>query len=286
MNQETTTLLIVPPNDEEAYLIAELGDRLGYRVHRSSQPHGARLEEEPGILEVVKESGVDVVVIVEMPGPDMEEKMRRLGKAVVVIDHHNYTDLERAYALDGSVLPSSLEQFLQFAGITDEQLEAWGYEVDLVRGIGLWDANYLWGVLEAGYTKDRVEAVIAFKDTLAKQVGAPDVDPINQQEAERVFAQREAFGAYFVVTSTHPTARIRSSLSRLFATTYWKRTPMILSERSGSRIYVQETDRAKDLFHHFGGFTFGSDCNWGYDNETELDQVTLAEVKEFLGEQR
>ena len=276
------TLLIVPPNDEEAYLIAELGEKKGFQVYRSAQPHGARLEREPRVLQLVKASGASTVIVVELPGPEVEEQILAMGKHLVLIDHHNYADLERAYAPDGSVLPSSLEQFLKVADINDAHLRRWGYEPDLVRGIGLWDANYLWGVLDAGYSKDRVEAVVTFKDQLAEKAGSAEADPVNQEEAQRAFDDREKFGDYFVVVSRHPSARIRSSLSRLFATTYWKRTPTIISERSGERIYVQETDRAKDLFHQFGGFTFGSDCNWGYDNETETDQVSLSDVKSYL----
>ncbi len=277
------TLLIVPPNDEEAYLIAELGERKGYRVHRSSQPHGARLDREPHLLSVVKESGADTVMIVEMPGVEIEEKIRAMGKHLVIIDHHNYADVERAYAPDGSTLPSSLEQFLSYAGIEDVHLRRFGYEPDLVRGVGLWDAGYIWGVMEAGYSKERALEVAAFKDELAEKVGAAEADPVNQREAKRAFEDREKFEDYFVVVSAHPTARIRSSLSRLFAFTYWKPIPAIISERGGERLYVQETDRALDLFHRFGGFTFGTDRNWGYDNEIENEKVALGEVKAFLG---
>lgn len=280
------TLLIVPPNDEEAYLIAELSERKGYRVHRSNQPHGARLEREPDVLRIVKDSGAATVIIVEMPGPEIEEKIRAMGKHLVVIDHHNYAELERAYAPDGSVLPSSLEQFLRVAGIEDTHLKRFGYKPDLVRGIGLWDAGYIWGVMSAGYSKERALQVAAYKDELAEKVGAAEADPVNRQEARRAFEDREKFSAkggdYFVVTSSHPTARIRSNLSRLFAFMYWKPTPLIISERGGERLYVQETDRALDLFYHFGGFTFGTDRNWGYENEAEKEKVTLGEVKEFL----
>ncbi|HBL39539.1 TPA: hypothetical protein DDZ10_02600 [Candidatus Uhrbacteria bacterium] len=264
-------------------MIAELALRKGYQVHRSSQPHGARLEREPRILERVKDYGASTVIVVEMPGPETEEAIRAMGKHLVVIDHHNYTDLERAHAPDGSTLPSSLEQFLAYAGIEEVHLRRWGYEPDLVRGIGLWDAGYIWGVMAAGYSRERALEVAAFKDELAEKVGAAEADPVNRAEAERVFQDREKFGSYFVVVSLHPTARIRSSLSRLFAFTYWKPMTVIISERAGERLYVQETDRALDLFHCFGGFTFGTDRNWGYDNETEEEKVTLGQVKEFLG---
>lgn len=276
------TLLIVPPNDEEAYLIAELGEKKGFQIYRSVQAHGARLERETGLMDRIIASQALRVIIVELPGPEVEEKIRTTGRDVVIIDHHNYADIERAYGAHGELLPSSLEQFLRIASIADADLMLWGYDPLLVRGIGLWDAGYLWQVLEAGYSHEEVERVIAFKDHLSEAVGAPDTFPLNRTEARRAFAEREPFGEAFVVVSGHPTAQIRSSVSRLFATTYWKPTTVIMSERNGKRLYVQETDRAVDLFHHFGGFTFGTDRNWGYDNETEGEPVTLAQVKAFL----
>jgi hypothetical protein len=276
------TLVIVPPNDEEAYVIADLADRLGFLVHRSAQRHGARLESEPGIFERVKKSGADTVVIVEMPGPDLEKDIQALGKHLILIDHHNYTDLDRAHDVSGAPLPSSLEQFLHLFDVDDETLRSFGYHPRFVRGVGLWDAGYLWALLDAGYTKGEIEAFLKFKDELAARVDSPEVLPRHQEAAAKAWAAREPFANMLVVISEDPGAHIRSGVSRLAATTFWKPTPMMISERAGRRLYVQETDRALDLFHRFGGFTFGTDRNWGYDNEVEKEKITLADLKAFF----
>ena len=282
MNSPNDTLLIVPVNDEEAYLIAELGEHKGYQVYRSKQPHGAKLGFEPNILETIKKSSASTVIIVELPGVDTESKIEALGKHLVIIDHHNYTDLDRAHAPDGSILPSSLEQFMKYADIEDVHLRRWGYTPDIVRGIGLWDAGYIWALMDNGYSKELIAKVVEFKDDLARRVGASEVQPENQKAAKVAFDNKEKFGEYYVAVSTDSTAHIRSAISRLFAMKYWKPTSVIMSERGGKRLYVQETDQALDLFHKFGGFTFGSDRNWGYDNDGEEEQVTLSDVKKFL----
>ncbi|KKW44587.1 MAG: hypothetical protein UY95_C0024G0006 [Parcubacteria group bacterium GW2011_GWA2_56_7] len=277
------TLLIVPPNDEEAYLIAELAERKGYQVYRSTQPHGARLEREPALLEQVERSGASQIIIVEMPGPPMEERIRAMGKHLVIIDHHNYTDLDRAHhSKTGDPLPSSLEQFLSYADITDEWLLHWKYDPKMVRAIGLWDAGYIWALIDAGFSKQEIEIFLAYKDELARSVGSSEIQPRNQLAARRAFEEREAFGSYTVMVGHDPVAHIRSSVSRLMAMEYWKPMPAIISERAGERLYVQETDQALNLFHRFGGFTFGTDRNWGYDNTIEATRVTLSDTKAFL----
>ncbi|MBI2484663.1 hypothetical protein HYW18_00720 [Candidatus Uhrbacteria bacterium] len=280
------TLLIVPPNDEEAYLIAEIGERLGMQVYRSSQPHGARLEKEPGVCAFIKKSSADTVVVVEMPGLKTEGEIRRLGRHLVIIDHHNYTDLDRAHALDGTPLPSSLEQFLRLFDVTDEQLDRFGYVPRFVRAVGLWDAGYIWALFDAGFSREDMEKFLVFKDEIALRVGAAEVAPHNKEMAKGAWEQRETFGDFLIVTSLDPIAQIRSNVSRLAAMEFWRPTPMIISERGGKRLYVQETDHALDLFHHFGGFTFGTDRNWGYDNDTEKVSCTLSDVKTFLYDTR
>ncbi|MDA1038356.1 MAG: hypothetical protein O2877_01555 [bacterium] len=284
MSDPHNTLLIVPPNDEEAYLIAELGEKHGYQVYRSEQPHGARLEREDGILDVVNSSGADTIIIIEMPGPIVEKQIKEMGKHLVIIDHHNYTDLERAYGPDGSVLPSSLEQFLKYADITPVRLKQWGYDPKKVKAVGLMDANYVWGLIEDGYSKEEVLSFLEYNDVLTKTVGRSESDPRVQEAAKKAVLNREKFEGYYVIESHDPTAHVRSAVSRLMALEFWQRTPTVISERMGKRLYVQETDRAVDLFHHFGGFTFGTDRNWGYDNDQEEERVSLADVKTFLSE--
>lgn len=278
-------LLIVPVNDEEAFLIAELGEKIGMQVHRSKQEHGARLENEPNIIDVVEcrgERSFAHVIIVEMPGPDIEQSIKSKGLSLKIIDHHQYNDLNRAYDKDGNALPSSLHQFLALAEISDSELEKLGYDPRLVNGIGYWDAGYFWGLLEVGYSKEEVDEVENYKNQISAKIPGRLPSEQARAAAKEAWKNREEWNGYQVVISDKPETYIRSLVSRLSAREYWKPMPMIIIERAGKRIYVQESDRVKDLFEHFGGFTFGSDCNWGYDNDEQKQKLTLKDIKEFL----
>lgn len=276
-------LLIVPVNDEEAYTIAELGEKIGMQVYRSRQPHGARLEEEPGILDLIRSCGCDTVVTVELPGPEVEEQIRSLGKDLTIIDHHRYTDLDRARdSATGKLLPSSLEQFLDLAGLDDAELKELGYQPRLVRAVGLWDAGYIWALIKAGYSRDEIEAFERHKAELERRIGIPSATAASRQAAEQAWQDRQQWNGYTIVTADDPKAHIRSLVSRMAAKEFWKPTPMLISERGGQRLYAQETPSALALYENFGGFTFGGDQNWGYDSLDEGKEIKLQQIKVFL----
>jgi len=274
------SLLIVPVNDEEAFLIAEIGEKVGMQVYRSKQEHGAKLELENLTVEDVIDW--QNILIVEMPGPELEGRLKGVGKNVIVIDHHQYNDLDRAHDEAGNALPSSLHQFLELAEISDSELEQLGYDPRLVHGIGYWDSGYFWGLLDAGYSRDEVDVVEKYKNEIAAQI--PDRLPSKeaQEHADQVWENREEWNGYQVVISDEPNIYVRSLVSRLSAREYWKPMPMIIFERAGKRIYVQESSKTNELFEHFGGFTFGSNRNWGYDNEGEKQEISLEMIKKFL----
>ncbi len=277
-------LLIVPVNDEEAFLIAEIGEKIGMQVYRSSQEHGAKLEDETGIMDVLEcrgERPFAHVIIVEMPGVEIEKRIKDKGRFLHIIDHHQYNDLDRAHDKDGNALPSSLHQFLELAEISDSELEQLGYDPRLVHGIGYWDAGYFWGLLDAGYSREEIDRVEEYKNELGAKIPGRLPSKEARDVAEKAWKAREAWKDFQIVVSDDPDTYIRSLVSRLSAREYWKPMPMIIVERAGKRIYVQESPRTRDLFEHFGGFTFGSDRNWGYDNEEEV-RITLGRVKEFL----
>ena len=276
------TLLIVPVNDEEAYMIAELAERIGLQVHRSEQPHGARLENEPGVLDLVRDSDCQTVVVVETPGPEVEKQIQDLGKELVIIDHHRYTDLDRAHDTEGHTLPSSLEQFLDLVEMSDQELDDLGYNPRLVRAVGLWDAGYIWALIENGYTNKEIEQFEEQKEIIEKKLGLPAVTEESRQAAERAWKDRQEWNGFLILTSADQKAHTRSLISRMTAKHYKKRTPVIISERADQRLYVQESDRAVDLYKEFGGFMYGGDTNWGYDNEDEPVKLDLEKIKQFL----
>ncbi len=280
--QRKNTLLIVPVNDLEAFLIAELGERIKMQVYRSEQPHGAKLGDESNILETIKKSICSTVIIVEMPGPEIEKQIQALGKELKIIDHHSYTDLDRARDAEGMSLPSSLEQFLELAGIDDKELDEIGYKPRLVRATGLWDAGYIWALIDNGYTTEEIEEFEEYKEVIDQKLGSSSMTKESKLAAELAWKAREEWKEFWIFESADMNAHIRSLISRMAAKHFKKPTPVIILERAGRVIYVQETPRASDLFDHFGGFTFGKDHNWGYDNEEGEKQVGLDQIKEFL----
>ncbi len=276
------TLLIVPVNDEEAFVIAELGEKIGMQVHRSNQPHGAKLDAEPGLMEVIESSGKNTVIVVEMPGPEIEERIKDKGLSLQIIDHHHYTKLNRAHDAAGEMLPSSLAQFLVYAGISDQELTDLGYDPRMIHAIGLWDSGYIWALIEAGYSRKEIEAFEEYKKNIETALGMPEVRKDDLAAAEQAWAEKSKWNGFYVLVSDDPKAHTRSIVSRIAAKEFWKPTPIMISERAGNRLYVQESPRSIDLFEHFGGFTFGRDKNWGYDNRGEGKRLTLEDVKSFL----
>ena len=268
-------------------MIAELGEWIGMQVYRSKQPHGAKLSEEPNILDIVRRNGQqtvhETVIIVEMPGPEVEEQIRALGKELKIIDHHSYNELDRSHdPKTGESLPSSLEQFLRLAGIDDKELDQMGYKPRLVRATGLWDAGYIWALIENGYTTEEIEEFEEYKEVVDQKLGSSSVTKESRAAAERAWETKEEWNGFWIFESADMKAHIRSLISRMAAKHFKKPTPVIILEKAGRIIYVQETSKAQDLFNKFGGFTFGKAHNWGYDNEEGGKQIKLDDIKEFL----
>jgi hypothetical protein len=277
-----STVLIISPNDPEAIMINELAKAMGIQVIRSSQPHGAMLDREPDIFGLVKAGGWKSVVIVEMPGPKMEAKLRQAGVEVAIIDHHHYTDLDRAHdPKTKKILLSSLEQFLKMFRVTDAKLRALGYDPKLVRGIAIWDRGFIWALREEGYSERDVRRVIEFQRELLKSQGLLKDEDRKMAQARKAWDHRQRWNGFYIVTDDSQ-VEIRPRVSMIVALEVKKPTPIIFIEKKRGLIYVQESPQAMALFKKFGGFTFGLDRNWGYRNVKGKPQVTLEKVKELL----
>ena len=121
------TLLIVPPNDAEAIVISQIAQLLGIPTYLSKQTHGASLDKGRDYRSDIKKDKYKRVVIVEMPGPKTEARLRKMNIELVIIDHHHYTGLNRAHDFrTGRMLPSSLEQFLDLFKISEKKTESIG----------------------------------------------------------------------------------------------------------------------------------------------------------------
>jgi hypothetical protein len=142
--------LIIPDNDGEAHMAIEIAKKLGMDVRISSQAWGARLDREidnnPNILVNSKTT----ILLFEMPSKEIEEKMRKTGVSIEIIDHHQYRDDDR------SKEASSLEQFLERLNLSDEQLKKLGFNIRFIMGISINDKAYIFGLREAGYSDDEI----------------------------------------------------------------------------------------------------------------------------------
>lgn len=284
-DRRANTLLIVPNNDAEAAMIIRLARKLRLALLVSRQPHGARLEKEPRLLSRVKAAGKPRVVVVEMPGPVIERKLKRTVTDFVWIDHHQYDFLDRAHdPRTRRPKPSSLEQFLEFFGVTDAELKKWGWVPKIIKGVGVSDRAFIWGLQKEGYTTAEVKKTLRLIDQLERTaVRQPGVPPRATvvAAARRAWRGRKLWHGFYLVHSPSKFG-IRGELSGVLAATYGKPTPVILVERGGNRLYVQESILAGKLFKVLGGFTFGGVHNWGYDNTMFKPRRTLAEVQAAL----
>ena len=277
-----STLLIVPPNDPEAVLIHQIAKAMDLLVHRSPQAHGATLDQEKDVVEKVKESGAKRVVIVEIPGVKTEDKIKKLGVEVVIIDHHQYTDLDRSRDMKtGKSLPSSMFQFLKLFKLGDVRLKKLGFDPRLVRGIAIMDQAYVWGAERRGYSWKEIGRLMEYQDELMATVRSQAGEKRKLAVVKKAWDAREAWNGFFIVQSKTNTG-LRSRLSRIVALEMKKPTPLIIVEKGRGFIYVQESPRANKLFKTFGGFTFGEHRNWGYKNAGATKKITLKDVQNAL----
>ncbi len=279
-----TTVLLVPENDAEAIQIIDLAKALGIELVVSAQPHGARLENEDNLQERLLITLKSDVVVVEMPGPEEEARLRRAGFNLMVIDHHRYDDLDRMTDPETrEPLPSSLEQFLIAFDVTDEEIKAAGFDPRLVRGVGAMDRGFLWALKRDGYSQEEIKEVSRYVRDLSRRARGDEKTELNEAASARAWERRTQVGEYVIVTSDEPGAEIRPVVSLMAAEAFGKPTPMIITSRGGLLIYVQESPKALELFKTFGGFTFGQDTCWGYNNALAKDKITINQIINFLG---
>ena len=275
------TLLVVPPNDPEAILIVQISRVIGLPLMLIQQPHGANLDREEGAFDRIMTSGQSCVVTIEIPGPQTEDLLRRKGKEVILIDHHEYDGLDRAHTPSGDRLPSSLFQFLDLFQVTDEQLQASGFDPRLVRGIGLLDGVFVWGLREDGYSEGEILSVVAYAKSLMESVRGPIDDTRKQSVVAQMWNEHTEWNGVRIFLN--PTdLQVRNGLSLFLALREQERRPCILLEPQRGFVYMQETPSAKALFDRFGGFTFGDGNNWGVRGTPGSLPVSLDTLKDVL----
>lgn len=260
MRQIKTIVLVVPKNDPESLLITQLAEAFHIPTVISDQPHGARLEREAdlrGRIHAVNPQA-KTLVIVEIPGPVIEEELGAAGYHVVIIDHHRYDGLDRMQPR------ASLEQFLAYFEIDDEALLDNGFDFMLVRGVAAIDRGFIWELQADGYSAEDQHRIRTYFRDLSLRVGGEWKE--EEAEAWRAWHMKRDVDGVFIVETKRTDISLRAALSFILADEIGQPHPMLI--RQGDwRVYFQDSDKAKYLYEAFGGFTFGKDRCWGFSAE-------------------
>jgi hypothetical protein len=274
-------LLYDVDNDAESRLIFLIALAAGITTIRSSQPHGASLERENGVLELVCASRKTEIWTVELPGLATENQLRRHGFTVVIIDHHTYSNLDRVHDEHGVRRKSSLEQFLALTDITDDDLRSWNFDPRLVLGIGVMDDRYTHGLRSEGFTPEEIRRVLAYREHLDRQI-THEYDLI-AKTARLVWNNRHTQDGYIICNSTS-NLRVSYAVCNRSIEDALEEHSMIIADRGGRQIYANNISPAliPKLEAAFAGhktFTYGSGRCWGIDNDvTDLPKITIEDV--------
>jgi hypothetical protein len=275
----TKAVLITPKNDPESLQIVRIARAAGLLVMISAQRHGAKLEKEEDLLLRVRREfpSANTLVIVEIPGPVMEEELRAAGYHVVIIDHHRYDHVDRMKP------QSSLEQFLELFGFGDDKLRAWGFDPLLVRGVGMIDRGFLHELKKEGLSDDEQRKVRAYYRTLTLELGGQRAE--EEAEAARAWKRRREQDGVIILESDASDLSIRDAVSFLAADEF-DHQPEVLIYQPGRVAYVQDSDAVPVLHRHFGGFTFGQDRCWGFALDVHAELPTIDAILEVMRSSR
>jgi hypothetical protein len=125
--------LLVAVNDLEAKTIAELATARGCHVPPLTLDWGERLDPAT----IAAGDLAETVILVELPHPEFEARLRALGKTVHVVDHH-LTIAPNGESLDRRHPWSSLEQvaaLLQVKTLTPRQRQISANDRDFIPGL-------------------------------------------------------------------------------------------------------------------------------------------------------
>ncbi len=269
------TVLLSPRNDEESLQILKLAKAMEIPTVISNQPHGARLANEEKLLERLRAANphAKYVVIIEIPGPEVEGKLSAAGYQVIVIDHHQYEGLDRMKN------ESSLEQFLQTFGLDDAQLCELGFEPSLVRGVGIIDRGFLWELKREGYSFEEARKARDYYRRLSEELGG-DVQS-SEVVVREAWQKKEIKNGISIYRSTNEKVHIREAISFLVADVYDEPPTSIIVEGDG-QISVQDTVKATKLFKQFGGYLFGKNLCWGFQPRSDKKTPSIDQILTVL----
>lgn len=275
----TRTVLVCPDNDPESHMILVLAEKMGMAIVRSAQRHGAKLDIEPQIDERVLATQKTNAWIVEIPGPEVEKRLRAAGLEVQIIDHHVYESLDRLMdEKTGHRHKSSLEQFLAAAKITDKELHEWGFDPKTVRGLGIFDDRFVQGLRDEKYTQAEIAAVIDLGTAFSKQ-GNPHFAEI-AEAAEKDWENREERNGFIIIRSNF-SRDVRGAIGHRAIREGLDTVPLVVSSCGGKMMFVHQIDAelVKRLQAEIPApsFVFGAGRCWGYDNSKGDKPIIMLE---------
>ncbi len=279
-------VLLCPDNDSESHVILWLAEKAGMAIIRSKQPHGAKLEFETDLELKLNDLKKPELWIVETPGIKKEEELINKGIIVKIIDHHTHNESDRLTdKKTGNIKPSSLEQFINMAKISDDEMRIWGFNPKTIRGIGIMDAKYVDGLKEYGYSEEEMGQVFNLQQQIMEEIRPGYADLIKL--AEEDWKNRIKWNNYFIIKSSNDVRGMRSAISKISTTHNMKNVPMIISVKDGEKISVQNADPKiiKKLMENIKAketYTFGSGYCWGVLNTNQEKKVTLEEILRLL----
>lgn len=269
------SVLLCPRNDQESLQIIKIAQALDLPLVISAQPHGARLGNEGQLIERLRAANphANQLVIVELPGPEIEAQLTAIGYQLTIIDHHQYPGLDRMK------MQSSLEQFLDVFEIDQEKLQHLGFDPVLVRGVAAIDRGFLWELKRSGYSPEQAQRARDYYRALGHELGGDfrQAEVVARQAWE---SQTEKDGL-LIFTSPNPQIRIREALSFLIADKYAE-PPTSLIIEGPEQITVQDTVQAPNLFTAFGGYTFGMNLCWGKKVSAGETMPTIEQIQSIL----
>ncbi len=268
-------VLLCPRNDEESLQILKIAQAMELATVISAQPHGARLQNEEHLIERLRAANpnANTVVIVEIPGPEVESQLQATGYKLVIIDHHRYEGLDRMK------MESSLDQFLTLFDLDNEQLRHLGFDPSLVRGVGAIDRGFLWELKKIGYSPSEARRARDYYRALGHELG--DEFARSETAAKEAWDNKTVEQGIFVYRSPSKDLHIREAISFLVADHYDEPPTGVILEGDG-QITVQDSPQAQKLFNAFGGYLFGQNQCWGFKPQSARPTPTLSSILEIL----
>lgn len=165
--------LFCPRNDLESATILEIAQEFGMDCRTVAGGWGLTLDEA-----LIQHPDIDslrsLVLVVELPGDEARERLRRAGKVVYDIDHHDRAEAPSAPR------PSSLEQFAQLVGrrLTEQEYLIAIADRDFLPGLSA--VGVEWAQAQALRVRERevrgeaaaFDAAVAYAATHRRRFGA------------------------------------------------------------------------------------------------------------------